>query len=149
DILAVQRHVASEVANQIRVKLTPQEQTRLASSKPVDPEAYEAYLLGRAYFAQAPTTTNWTKAREYFETAIAKDPAYAPAYASLAELCMRARGSPIKDLKALRLQARQWAEKALKLDGSLAEAHNALARAAQQEWDWATAEREYRRAIES
>jgi len=149
DILAVQRDVARAVASQVRVKLTPQEQARLASSRRVDPEAHEAYLLGRAYLVQTPTRTSWTRAKEYFEKAIAKDPDYAPAYASLAELYLRARGSPNRAFRDRRLQAKQWADKALKLDDSLAEAHNALARAAQQEWDWATAEREYRRAIES
>jgi TolB-like protein/Flp pilus assembly protein TadD len=148
DILAVQRDVARAVASQVRAKLTPQEQARLATSRRVDPEAYEAYLLGRAYLTQPPTSTNWTRAEQYLEKAIAKDPGYAPAYASLAELYTRARGSPIKNPRDLRLQAPKWAEKALKLDDSLAEAHNALARAAQQEWDWTTAEREYRRAIE-
>jgi len=49
DILAVQGEVARGVARQIRVKLMPQEQARLATSHRVDPEAYEAYLLGRAY----------------------------------------------------------------------------------------------------
>src|SRR6267142_6911999 len=149
DVLAVQGEVARGVARQIRVKLMPQEQARLAASRRVNPEAYEAYLLGRAYLTQPPTSTNWTRAKQYLEKAIAKDPAYAPAYASLAELYTRARGSPIKNPRDLRLQARKWAERALKLDDSVAEAHNALARASQQEWDWTTAEREYRRAIES
>ena len=148
DVLAVQGEVARGVARQIRVSLMPEEQRRLATSQRVDPEAYEAYLLGRAYLTQPPTSTNWTRAKQYLEKAIGKDPAYAPAYASLAELYTRARGSPIKNPRDLRLQARKWAEKALQLDDSLAEAHNALARASQQEWDWTTAEREYRRAIE-
>jgi len=148
DILAVQRDVARAVASQVRVKLTAQDQARLAASRRVNPEAYEAYLLARAYLTQPPTSTNWTRAKQYLEKAIEKDPAYAPAYASLAELYTRARGSPINNPRDLRLQARKWAEKALKLDDSVAEAHNALARASQQEWDWTTAEREYRRAIE-
>ncbi len=149
DILAAQGEVARAVARQIRVRLTPQEQARLTISRRVDPEAYEAYLLGRAYSSKARTRTSWTRAKEYFEKAIAKDPGYAPAYASLAELYMRPEGSPTRDPGELRLQARRWAEKALKLDDTLAEAHTVLARvAAQQEWDWASAEREYRRAIE-
>ena len=149
DILAAQGEVARAVARQIRVRLTPQEQARLTTSRRVDPEAYEAYLLGRAYSSKARTRTSWTRAKEYFEKAIAKDPAYAHAYASLAELYMRPEGSPTRDPRDLRLQARRWAEKALELDDTLAEAHTVLARvAAQQEWDWASAEREYRRAIE-
>ncbi len=149
DILAVQGEVARGVARQIRVRLMPEEQARLATSQRVDPEAYEAYLLGRAYSYKAMTRTSWTRAKEYFEKAIEKDPGYAPAYGSLAMLYIHSnRGSTTKDPRELRLQARQWAEKALKLDGTLAEAHTALARVAQQEWDWATADQEYRRAIE-
>ncbi len=150
DILAVQGEVARDVARQIRVKLTPQEQARLTTSRRVDPEAYEAYLLGRAYSSKARTRTSWTRAKEYFEKAIARDPGYAPAYASLAELYVQTSGGGIltRNPSEARLQARQWAEKALKLDDTLAEAHTALARVTQQEWDWPGAEREYRRAIE-
>src|SRR3989449_3313913 len=75
DILAAQGEVARAVARQIRVRLTPQEQARLTTSRRVDPEAYEAYLLGRAYSSKARTRTSWTRAKEYFEKAIAKDPA--------------------------------------------------------------------------
>jgi len=151
DILAVQGEVARDVARQIRVRLMPEEQARLATSHRVDPEAYEAYLLGRAYSykGMARARTSWTRAKGYFEKAIEKDPGYAPAYGSLAVLYIHSnRGSTTRDPRDLRVQARQWAEKALKLDGTLAEAHTALARVAQQEWDWATADQEYRRAIE-
>src|SRR5712664_1484636 len=149
DVLAVQSEVARGVARQILVKLMPQEQERLATSQRVDPEAYEAYLLGRAYSykAMARVRTSWTRAKEYFEKAIEKDPGYAPAYASLALLYVHNRGFSPRDAQE-RLQVRQWAEKALRLDDTLAEAHTALARITQQEWDWAGAEREYRRAIE-
>ncbi len=150
DVLAVQREVARGVASQIRVKLTPQEQARLTSSRPVDPKAYEAYLLGRAYFYKTRTPTSLARAKEHLEKAIGRDPGYAPAYASLAELYIATSGRGVltRGPGDARLQARQWAEKALKLDDTLAEAHTALARVAQQEWDWAGAEREYRRAIE-
>ncbi len=150
DVLAVQGVVAQTVARQIRVRLTPQEQARLTTSRRVDPEAYRAYLLGRAYFYKTSTPTNLKRAKEYFETAIERDPGYAPAYAGLAELYAARTGTGVltRDPKDARLQARQWAEKALKLDDTLAEPHVALARVAQQEWDWAGAEREYQRAIE-
>ena len=88
------------------------------------------------------------RAKEYFEKAIAKDPGFAPAYAGLAELYARIRGSLARDPRANRIQAKQWAEKALKLDETLAETHAALARLTFYEWDWAGAEREYRRAVE-
>jgi TolB-like protein/tetratricopeptide (TPR) repeat protein len=148
DVLAIQSRVAREVAARIRLKLTSQEQARLTTSRRVDPEAYEAYLLGRAYFLKPLIATSRAQAKQYFERAIERDPGYAPAYASLAELSLRERGAPTKDPHELRRQARQWAAKALALDDTLAEAHNALARASQQEWDWVGAEREYQRAIE-
>ena len=154
DILAVQGAVARDVATQIRVKVTPQEKERLVTSKRVDPEAYEAYLLGRAYFYKARTPASWRRAEEYFEKAIERDPAYAPACASLAELYIWTGGAgtltrdpTAGDWEAHR-KARRWAERALALDDTLADAHNALALAKQGEWDWAGAEREYRRAIE-
>ncbi len=146
DILAVQGEVARDVARKIRVKVTAQEQARLTTSRRVNPEAYEAYLLGRAYFNKIPS--GWTRAKDYFEQAIAKDPGYAPAYAGLALVYARIRGSFARDPSANHVQARQWAEKALELDNTLAEAHTALARVAQNEYDWAGSEREFRRAIE-
>jgi TolB-like protein len=148
DIVAVQGKVARDVTSQIRGKLTPQEQARLTSSRRVDPEAYEAYLLGRAYFNNIPRGTSWMRAKEYFEKAVAKDPGYAPAYGGLAELHAHLGGSFARDPETKRVQARQWAEKALALDDTLAEAHTALAHVAQKEYDWAGAEREFRRAIE-
>ena len=145
DVLAVQAEVARDVATRARIRLTPQEQARLATARRVDPEAYEAYLLGRAYFFNYGAETP-AKAKAYYEKSIAKDPTYAPAYASLAELLTgRAGLFPV----AARTQARQLAEKALALDDSLVEAHAALGRISQQEWDWAGAERAYRRAIDA
>ena len=148
DVVAVQGKVARDVARQIRVKLTPQQQARLATTRRVDPEAYEAYLLGRAYFNKVPAGTSWRRAKEYFEKAIAKDPDFAPAYAGLAQLYARTRGSLARDPGANRVQAKQWAEKALRLDDTLAETHTALGWVTFHEWDWAGAEREYRRAVE-
>jgi TolB-like protein/Flp pilus assembly protein TadD len=146
DIVAMQGKVARDVARQIRVKLTAQEQARLTTDRRVNPEAYEAYLLGRAYTNKIPS--GWKRAKESFEQAIAKDPGYAPAHAGLALVYSRIRGSLTTDPSANRALARRWAEKALELDDTLAEAHAALARVAMNEYDWAGSEREYRRAIE-
>jgi TolB-like protein/tetratricopeptide (TPR) repeat protein len=147
DVLGVQAEVAREVANRIQVQVTPQEQARLASARTVDPDALQNYLLGREYALQT-TAFGWTHAKEYFETAIAKDPGYAPAYAAQAELHSLLRGAPTRKPSELRRQARYWAQTALSMDETLAEAHIALARVSAQERDWASAESEYRRAIE-
>jgi len=147
DVLAIQGTVAREVASRVRAKVTPQEQARLGTSRRVDAEAYEAYLLGRAHSLKTPTSANSKRAKDYFEKAIEKDPGYAAPYAGLAELHIHHRpwGGQHSDA---RLDARQWGEKALKLDNTLAEAHAILARCAQQDWDWVGAERGFRRAIE-
>ena len=148
EVVAVQGRVTRDVARQIRVKLTPQQGERLTTARRVNPEAYEAYLLGRAYFSKVPAGASWNRSKEYFEKAIAKDPDFAPAYAGLAQLYARTRGSLARDPGANRVQARQWAEKALNLDDTLAETHTALGWVTFHEWDWAGAEREYRRAVE-
>ena len=146
DVLAIQGKLARDVAARIRINLTPQEEARLTASRRVDSATYEAYALGRAYLLKTPTPTNRVRAKEYFEQAIAKE--YAPAYASLAQLYVEHPGPISKNPQDARLKARQLAEKALQLDEALAEAHTALARIAQQDWDWARAERAYKRAIE-
>jgi len=149
DVLAVQGQVARGVASGIRLNVTPRELGRLTTSRRVDSEAYEAYLLGVAYLSKAHTRTSWMKAKEYFEKAIEKDPSYAPPYGGLGELQIRHRGSSTRTAREARLQARQWSEKALKLDDTLAQAHTTLARVTVYgDWDWARAEREFRRAIE-
>ncbi len=84
DILTLQGDVARDIANQIRIKLTPQEQVRLASTRPVNPEAYEAYLKGR-YFWNKWTQEGQKKGLQYFQQAIDLDPDYALAYAGVAD----------------------------------------------------------------
>ena len=84
DILALQRDVARAVAQEIRLKLTPDAGTGLRRTERVEPEAYEAYLKGR-YFLQRKTRADHGRAVEYFEEAVRLDPAYAPAWAGLAD----------------------------------------------------------------
>ena len=73
DVLALQDEVSLAIANGVRVRLTPQEQARLASAHPVNPEAYEAYLEGH-YFWEKLWPLVVPKASEYFELAIRKGP---------------------------------------------------------------------------
>lgn len=147
-ILQVQAEVARDIVEQIKLNLTPEERTRLASRPPVDPEAYESYLKGRYYFSQR-TEDALHKSIASFQQATAKDPAYAPAYSGLAEayamLGFRG-GLPSKEALSA---AKQAALKAVQLDNTLAEPHASLAFIAETyEWDWSTAEREYKQALE-
>jgi TolB-like protein/DNA-binding winged helix-turn-helix (wHTH) protein/Tfp pilus assembly protein PilF len=146
-VLAIQEEVARSIADQIEVSLTPTERTNLASSQPVDPEAHEDYLKGLYYFNQR-TEDALNKSIGYFQHAVARAPSYSLAYSGLADaysvLGFRG-GLPSKD--AL-LRAKTAALKAIALDNTLAEAHASLAFIAEtHEWDWATAEREYTRAL--
>jgi TolB-like protein/DNA-binding winged helix-turn-helix (wHTH) protein/Tfp pilus assembly protein PilF len=150
DVLSLQREVAQAIANEIRAKLTPSEQAHLASARPVNPEAYEAYLKGRYYFEKRSGPALNT-AIEYYEQAIKIDPNFALAYAGLADAYNiagfgLALSMPQGEAGA---KSRAAAVKAVELDGSLAEAHTALAHSLQDaDRDWAASETEYRRAIE-
>ena len=148
NVLALQDDVAQAIANELKIKLASEGQPRLTGSRPVDPEAYEAYLKGR-YYASKRTEKDLKKSIEYFQQAIEKDPNYASAYSGMADAyaLLGFRGN-LPSNEALS-KAKAAALKAVELDDSLADAHASLAFIAEiHEWDWATAEREYKRALE-
>jgi Flp pilus assembly protein TadD len=143
----LQAELARDIAEQVRVTITKEQQSRLGRTYTVDPAAYQNYLRGRYHWNKR-TEAELKKAIEFFREAIERDPAYAPAYASLAEsffLLPQYADVPVASVMPL---AKQAAAKSLELDSDLAEAHTALAFASQQDWDWATAEKEYKRALE-
>jgi TolB-like protein/Tfp pilus assembly protein PilF len=147
-ILALQGDLALAIANEVRGKLTPPEQALSSSARTVDPEAYEAYLKGRFHWNKA-SAEGLVKARQHFEEAIKKDPGFAPAYAALADTWTQRWGALSTPPRDVYPKAKAAALKALELDPILAEAHAALAYVLEiYEWDWAGAERAYRRAIE-
>ena len=148
DVLALEDEVARDIAAEIRIKLTPQEKSRLAISRTVNPEAYEAYLKGR-YFWNKRTEKDVRKSTEYFEQATRLDPDYALAYAGLAESNIVLAGYRILPPTEAFPRVRTAALKALELDEALAEAHVSLgALKWEYEWDKSASEKEYRRAIE-
>ena len=147
-ILALQEEVARTIARQIKITMTPQEQVGLAGTRTVDPEAHENYLKGR-YFSNQRTEEALNRSIAYFQQALARDPTYALAYCGLADAyaLLGYRGH-LPSTDAL-LQAKAAALKAVELDDTIAEAHASLAFIAEtHEWDWLTAEREYKRALE-
>lgn len=148
DILALQNEVTRDIAENIKLNLTPATRERLAAARPIDPEAHENYLRGRFVLAKRRTPELKT-AILHFERAIARDSRYARAYAGLADSysVMRAYNLAPQD-ESIR-QARAAALKALALDEGLAEAHTSLGLIALiYDWDWQAAEKEYRRAIQ-
>ncbi|MBV8476035.1 MAG: protein kinase, partial [Acidobacteria bacterium] len=148
DVLTLQDDVAKSIANEVKVKLTPPELTRLTSSRPVNPEAYDAYLKGRYYWSKR-TAEGEQRGLEYFQQAVAVDPVYAQAYSGVADsyIVLGAHGHlPVQDAFP---KARTAAMKALELDEGLAEAHVSLGTVKTfYDWDWAGSETEFRRALE-
>jgi len=150
DVLTLQSQVASAIVNEIRTNLTPEEQQRLASARPISPESYEDYLKGRFYWNKR-SEEGLTKAIEYFQLATQKDPHSALAFAGLAD-CYSIIGSAIVgsvSSQAVAPKARAAALKALELDNSLAEAQTSLATVQfNYDWNWAAAASGFQRAIE-
>jgi eukaryotic-like serine/threonine-protein kinase len=148
DVLALQDDVALSIAREIKVKLTPQEHTLMASARPVNPEAYESYLRGRYYWNRR-TSEATKKALDYLNEAIAKDPTYALAYAGLADCYIILAHSGVIVAEEAQPKARAAAQRALELDPLLAEAHTSLAAVREAyDFDWAGAEAEFKRALE-
>jgi TolB-like protein/DNA-binding winged helix-turn-helix (wHTH) protein len=153
DVLALQGQVAQAIAREIQVKLTPQEQKLLGSSRSVDPQAHDDYLRGR-YFCDKDTREPVEKGIKYFELAIKEAPSDPLGYAGLANCyALFSSGGDIfvGDPSAVELmpKARDAATQALRLDENLAEAHTSLAWVEMSlNWNWAGAEREFKRAIE-
>lgn len=147
DVIALQREVTLAITREIRVRLTPQEKVQAGAAHPVSCDAYDAYLKGLFYWSQR-TPESLKKSAEYFQQAIAKDPGYAPAYASLADFYGVSSQYGVMSSKESLSKAKAAAMKALELDDSLAEAHAALADALVQDYDWKAAEIEYRRALQ-
>jgi TolB-like protein/DNA-binding winged helix-turn-helix (wHTH) protein/uncharacterized protein HemY len=147
DILVLQRDVAAAIAQQIRLALSADTRARLTQQQPVVPEAHEAYLKG-LYFWNKFTNPNFHKSIEYFQEAIEKDPAYAPAYAGLAASYVNLAqfGEPPSDFYP---KSEAAARKALAIDETSSQGHAVLS------WslmyyhhDWGGAERALLRALE-
>jgi len=148
DIQSVQKEIARNVSEKLRLKLTGADESQLAKTDTQSGEAYEAYLKGRYHWNKR-TDDGFKRATDFFQEAIIKDPSYALAYSGLAD-CYTLRSDygfiPPKEGYAL---AKGAVTLALKYDDSLAEAHTSLASIkAVTDWDWQGAENEYRRAIE-
>ena len=148
DVLALQDQLASAIAGEINVQLTPSEKSRLTTARAVNPEAHDAYLKGR-YFFNRPSDENLKKAITQFEQAVALDPSFAPAYSGLSDAYLWAAfNEGVVTAAAAKSKTKAAAEKALALDPGSAEAHTSLANyKSWYEHDWAGADKEFRQAI--
>ncbi len=142
DILRLQDEVARDIAAEIRISVTPQEQARLTLEQKTNPSAYEAYLRGRYLWSQR-NAESIDKAASYFQQAAREDPAFALAYSGLSDCYWVGWGAKI-DLPL----ADRYATKAVALQPELAEAHASLGIVRLNEYQMSGAERELKRAIE-
>jgi len=146
ELMAVQRDIAQEITGNLRLKLSSAEQGRMSRHYTENAEAYQLYLNGRFHWNRR-TGEALKKSIEYFNRATEKDPNYALAYAGLADayvlLPPYSAGSPQESFP----RAKAAAKKAIELDETLAEAHTSLAQALYFEWNFADADKEFRRAI--
>ena len=147
DLLRVESDIAREVSQRLRSQHFTSDQQKLALGSTENPEAYQLYLKGEHYTSKF-TKDGFDKGLANLNQAIAIDPNYALAYSALAYNYINQDDWFIAP-KTAGPKAREAVQKALELDESNAEARVVLAIESQwYEWDWAGAEREFKRAIE-
>ena len=147
DLLEVQTDIAREVSQRLRSELSAADQQKLTKGSTDNPEAYQLYLKGK-YYTNKFTKDGFGKGISYFNQAIAFDPNYGLAYNGLAYNYINQDDWFIPPNEA-GPKARDAANKALAIDEGDADAHVSRAIVAHwYEWDWAAAEREFKRAIE-
>jgi TolB-like protein/DNA-binding winged helix-turn-helix (wHTH) protein/Tfp pilus assembly protein PilF len=148
DVLLMQSELAQAIVGEIKIQLTPRERQHLASARPINPDAHDAYLLGN-YHASKRNPASLAKGIEYFQRAIRVDPTYAEAYAGLANAYFEREIWGGLGINKLSVEIRANTLKALELDPDLPEAHVLLGRIHfQSDWDWPSTEAEFKRAIE-
>jgi len=148
DVFEIQDEIAGTIVSTLRATMFTELSEHVPRRYTENINAYGLYLKGR-YAWNKRTHEGVAEAIGYFEQAIAEDPSYAPAYAGLADsyaLDVDYRSIPVAEAYA---RAKEYARKALALDESVPSAHASLAWSLFiYDWNWAEAEREFRRAIE-
>jgi TolB-like protein/Tfp pilus assembly protein PilF len=149
DVFAVQSELAQSIAAKVQVTATGEEHQRLTAARSVAPEVYESYLKGRFAYNKSGSRTAFEESTGHFKHAIEIDPTFAPAYVGLAKASSQLGtvfvGVPPAQTRPQVISA---ARKAIELEPDLAEAHAVLANVLQEQWHWADAEAEYKRALE-
>ncbi len=148
DVLALQGDVAGAIVREVQSAASAKAAGRLARRGPVNAEAWDACLKGR-YHLYKLSREHYATALGYFEMALEKDPACAPAYAGLADLWLLRGDSGILPPSETFPKAQEAASKAIQLDDGLVEGH--LSQAGLKflyEWDWKGAEAAYEQALQ-
>ncbi|MBI1789353.1 MAG: protein kinase, partial [Acidobacteria bacterium] len=148
DLVAVQKEIARDISQKLRLKLNVQQERKLDRRYSATSEAYQLYLKGR-YFWNRRNTPDVRRGLEYFQQSVDKDPTFALAYTGLADsYFILAVWNALPSADSLS-KAKAMAKKALDLDDQLAEAHTSLAWIiAHLDWEWSAAERGFKRALE-
>jgi eukaryotic-like serine/threonine-protein kinase len=147
DLIELQSEIARDVSGKLRAKLTGAEQQKVTKNYTENTEAYQLYLRGRHHWNKR-TADNIQKSIGYFQQAIDKDPTYALAYAGLAEAYILIPNYRLGAPHEYYPKARAAAMRAIEIDGTLAEAHNALASVVSNfDWKFSEAEREWKTAL--
>jgi TolB-like protein/Tfp pilus assembly protein PilF len=147
DARTIPLEIASAVTNALGVAFAPHGQDVIRTAVSPNPGAHEAYLKG-LYFWNRLTSEGLSTATQYFKQAIAEDPSFARAYSALADCYVmgpQVATTPPLDVVS---EIKGAASKALELQPSLGEAHFDLAVAAEYEFDWETAEKEFKKGLE-
>ena len=147
DMLAMQEQISREISEKLRLQLTGADKQRLQRHPTEDSAAYQLYLQGRYQWNQR-TLEGLQQSIDYFQQAIQKDPRYALAYAGEADAYALIADFNVLPAKEVLPKVKSAAARALELDESLGEAHTSLGWARFHEWDWAGAEKEFKRAID-
>lgn len=147
DILALQNDVVQNIVREIEVQLTPQEQAHLAKSRTVNPQALEAYLLGRFHWNKR-TPDAMRRSLEEFQRAASIDPQYATAYAGIADAYSNMVSYNIFPALEALPKGKDAARKALAIDDTLAEAHISLGNLHFLGLEPGEADREFRRGLD-
>jgi serine/threonine protein kinase len=147
DILSLEDDVVHAITRQIKVKITPYEQTLLSNKHKVNPEAYESYLKGNVYWNKL-TPEALETSLKYYEMAVKLDSQYAPAYAGISSVYNAKIQMGYDSYQNCIKKMKSNMAKALQLDSTLADVHRRMAGLYQQEWKWAKSMQEFKKAIE-
>ena len=147
DMLSIQEQISREISDKLRLKLSGEDKQRMTRGATGDPAAYQLYLQGRYQWNKG-TLEGLQGSIDYFQQAIQRDSRYALAYAGQADAYALLADFNVLPAREVLPKVKSAAAKALELDDSEAEAHTSLAWANFHEWDWAGAEKQFKRAIE-